>query len=919
MIQLLLIFLLSLSTLGYGRSFDPSVMERFEFLGKYSYLLNHEGPGLKAQDVWTRYQASPDRFTKHSHERPNYGFSPHEHWGIIPIENSSTAMSIVLENNFGVIDEFDLYLVHDGEIQTIYQGGDQRPFDRRYELVRSNNTKILVPHGTSHLVYRSQGVTINIVSLRAWHEQDFRANMRWEYLAIGTLSGIHIIMIFYNLFLAVSSKSSLYFKYVVFVVASLVFYLSTFNIGQEIGYHLFGIKTYSNHIMPFSVSTVCFFACSYSWQFLSMESSRYRLFKPIFLLILILCPLNMINAVFISEWYAAIGALIIPTIAISTFLTLAALRLHEGYRPAKLYIVAWVSYLFGSGDLVAAYLGLINYTEFNVWGQFIGGCIEIVVFSVALGARYNYFRAVAADEISKLNYRLQDLNKGLEIKVEERSRDVRDILTHIHQGIFTISERTRIDPSYSKHLEELFEQQDLGNHDIIAILQRSTKLSENDIDQTKAALLSMVQEDEIAFLLNEHLLPRHVLWQSAAHQEPLEYDLDWAHLSDGHAQSKVLVTVRDMTDKLKMEAEFARKSREIQLIAQLIDVNAERFASFQKLSNEMLAEVDAKLLGKSWNEDDLRFLFVSYHTLKGMSRGLGLHSLSDQIHKAESHLVAARQADYLIDREELTADQDGVKECLREYIELNNQKLGRIVDPSLMMISKELILRFLDSFTDVQINQKLSKDLGALKRHCFQTLEDICYNQLDAIKSMSDQLEKPIPKLLFDNVIYGLEPKIADVFERTITHLVRNSLAHGLETGQERITAGKKERGEIHIAQEAVGSEVVTYFQDDGQGVALDAIRSKAKALNYELTDENPESLLSLLLETGFSTRQQVDNIAGRGVGLDVVKMYIEHVGGQFTIQACSEENHGRILVRFMIALPDRYFSHIEFQSSQVA
>jgi chemosensory pili system protein ChpA (sensor histidine kinase/response regulator) len=134
-----------------------------------------------------------------------------------------------------------------------------------------------------------------------------------------------------------------------------------------------------------------------------------------------------------------------------------------------------------------------------------------------------------------------------------------------------------------------------------------------------------------------------------------------------------------------------------------------------------------------------------------------------------------------------------------------------------------------------------------------------------------------------------------------LEHMLRNALAHGLETPQVRRGAGKGEEGTItiHVARDA--TEVVLRVSDDGAGMNRDAIRRKAieRGLLREDVQLSDRDLYQFILETGFSTAEQVSKISGRGVGMDVVNSEIKQLGG--SLQIDSSRGKGSV---FTVRLP---------------
>ncbi|MBK7890233.1 MAG: chemotaxis protein CheA [Bdellovibrionales bacterium] len=134
-----------------------------------------------------------------------------------------------------------------------------------------------------------------------------------------------------------------------------------------------------------------------------------------------------------------------------------------------------------------------------------------------------------------------------------------------------------------------------------------------------------------------------------------------------------------------------------------------------------------------------------------------------------------------------------------------------------------------------------------------------------------------------------------------LVHIVRNAIDHGLETTDERLSAGKDRAGKVWIRAFHKGNSLVIEVQDDGKGIDPGRLREKAIAKGLVRADAQMtrDECMLLLFKNGFSTKDQVSEISGRGVGLDVVKTNVEKMGGQ--IQLESQLGSGSV---FRIVLP---------------
>jgi two-component system chemotaxis sensor kinase CheA len=132
-------------------------------------------------------------------------------------------------------------------------------------------------------------------------------------------------------------------------------------------------------------------------------------------------------------------------------------------------------------------------------------------------------------------------------------------------------------------------------------------------------------------------------------------------------------------------------------------------------------------------------------------------------------------------------------------------------------------------------------------------------------------------------------------------HLVRNALDHGIETPSQRLAAEKYEQGLLHLHAFHQGGNIIIKISDDGAGFDLEKIRAKAIQQSLLNSDEHPseEQLYEFIFHPGFSTVTQVNNLSGRGVGMDVVRRNIRALSG--TIEVQSKKGQGST---FSIRLP---------------
>ncbi len=173
------------------------------------------------------------------------------------------------------------------------------------------------------------------------------------------------------------------------------------------------------------------------------------------------------------------------------------------------------------------------------------------------------------------------------------------------------------------------------------------------------------------------------------------------------------------------------------------------------------------------------------------------------------------------------------------------------------------------------------------------------------VRDISRQLGKQI-ELVLEGEDTDLDRNLVDALADPMVHLVRNAVDHGIETPEARLRVGKPATGTLRLMATQEGERIVIRVRDDGRGMDPEVLRSKA--LEKGLLDADQAERLSaaecfdLIFLAGFSTRQEVSDISGRGVGMDVVKTRVMELGG--TLSIASELGRGsEILVSLPLTL----------------
>ncbi|OQW44473.1 MAG: chemotaxis protein CheA [Proteobacteria bacterium SG_bin5] len=229
-----------------------------------------------------------------------------------------------------------------------------------------------------------------------------------------------------------------------------------------------------------------------------------------------------------------------------------------------------------------------------------------------------------------------------------------------------------------------------------------------------------------------------------------------------------------------------------------------------------------------------------------------------------------------------------------QSIRIDLTKLDRLIDSvgelviAQAMLAQRLSAQGLAAVEELAVLEGLTRDIqeSAMSIRA-QPIGSVFSRVPRILRELEAQTGKRV-RLEMAGEATELDKTVLERLGEPLTHLIRNAVDHGIEPTADRLAAGKPAEGLLHLSAEQRSGRILIHIKNDGRGINRERVLAKAKerglvAPDAQLSDEEIDNLI---FAPGFSTAQQVSNISGRGVGMDVVRQNVKNLGGRITIDS---------------------------------
>jgi len=528
---------------------------------------------------------------------------------------------------------------------------------------------------------------------------------------------------------------------------------------------------------------------------------------------------------------------------------------------------------------------------------------------------------------------------GLEEKVAERTRDLEvarrdlaDILDNMRQGIFTIGPDGSVGGEYSAFTKTLFAGTKIAGADAIDLLQIRDQGGPEVLARMEFWLENVFGADELQWLLASREGIEAVTLAPKDGGAPKYLELEYAPVFKDGELAKVMVVAKDVTDLRSLEAEMRTKDKSHQeslvRIAEIAAMDADLFATFTRESRVLLdvsAAALERLKAAPTDRPSVDEIFRAVHTLKGNARIFRVSTIQSLAHDVETEFQALRDAKAAPTVGALSAATDKVGALSRELDEL--ERIGTQVlfgdavrrggGGSMLRVHERRVLELKRRFKDVEraLGGATAKTEVAALGSAVQSLTFVPLAELfERFKKVVFDLGKELGKPLNDLEVVGediaVDAKLVDRLRDVLVHAAKNAIDHGIEPASERKAAGKPERGTLTLEARWEKGSLVLALSDDGGGFDIERVKRRAferRAITEaELDAVDDARAIELAFIPGVSTSDQITDVSGRGVGMDVVRSVAASLHG--TAEVSTQRGRGSTIT---LKIPAEYHQHL--------
>lgn len=509
--------------------------------------------------------------------------------------------------------------------------------------------------------------------------------------------------------------------------------------------------------------------------------------------------------------------------------------------------------------------------------------------NIIMSKMHEYVSALANQnsELEAQNVTLQENSSDLENvnhKLDYKNSKLRNILNNVEQGFLTFKADLFIHGEYSLECEKLFGEF-IANKQLSDLLYSDNLNAENFMNEL---IRKIFDADTLERKLYFPLLPEEITINNRT------ITLDYKIVKDEKNEDIMMVIITDITEKRLLEKQMEEESKILKMVVKTI-INGEDFRELVKAYEEFTSQNFKNIKNEKHEE-----IYRQIHTFKGNFSQYEMVNLVNKLDELENKLYENKD-NYSIGEIDNLLIYSWLKKDL-DTIELYTGK-DFMQEGEFCYIKKDKLLQIERKIQDTLSPNECRIILPLIKSLQYKSIKDLLRTYADYVVKLSERLEKNIAPVIITGDDVMIDTNYYQDVVKSLVHIFRNAVDHGIESEDERLEKGKEQIGTINCRVQDEGSNFKILISDDGRGINIKTLEEKTiKEGLYteeELSHFSSFEKLDFIYKQGITTKEQPNYISGRGVGMSAVKACVLKHNG--TIEVESKLNKGTV---FTLILP---------------
>jgi two-component system chemotaxis sensor kinase CheA len=471
-----------------------------------------------------------------------------------------------------------------------------------------------------------------------------------------------------------------------------------------------------------------------------------------------------------------------------------------------------------------------------------------------------------------------------EKELSEAITSIRHLLDNVGQGLLTFGKDFIVHQNYSYECQRILGEH-IANEAFPQLIYSDNREEASFVEQTLREIFNCKEIHRTNVFMS--LMPEEIEVNNKY------ISLQYKIIDNIYAPSEkaIMVIMTEVTEKRLLENKVRDDSEIMGMVANV----AGNFSSYLECVKEFQYFYGSKLheiIGSQSVSSIYANVYREIHTFKGSFSQFGMQRAVERFHAMETALSDVGSRLDKLSRKDICIFiySFDIHDFLNVDMDILQEKLGShfLSLGDMVYIDKAKLLQIENEVINICSPVECKTLLPLIRKLRYKSLKEMLSNYPSYTFKLADRLKKPINTFIIDGDDVLVDNEKCYNFVKSLGHVFRNSVDHGLESTAKRVEQGKPETGNIRCSIDLNKNNIKIYIEDDGGGICFDQIRRKAVASGLYSSEVvgvlEDKQLIDLVFKDSFTTKDIITELSGRGMGLYSVKSEIEKLDGSVEV-----------------------------------